>query len=187
LAQTSGTGDGAIATNVTIVDSVVNSDIVVGTGTSLVLDSSIVGAGTGMQPAGVQESGAASCTISFSRGTLDGGCTGGFTTTADPMFVNPAGNDYHLLSGSTMIDMGNTAAPPMGALDIDGDARALAVAAQCTTPSAGRRDIGADEFVTACPPPVVDPTPPASTPKKKCKKGRKLEKGKCVKKKRKKK
>ena len=101
------------------------------------------------------------------------------------MFVNPAANDYHLAAGSPMIDMGEPDDPGPGALDVDGDPRALAVAAQCVTPPAGRRDIGADEFVTTCPPPA---TPPGTTPptKKKCKKGRKLKKGKCVKKKRKK-
>jgi hypothetical protein len=64
----------------------------------------------------------------------------------------------------------------------------------CTL-TAGPRDIGADEFQpttgVGCPA-AVTPLPTANTPtptavpRKKCKKGRKLKKGKCVKKKRKK-
>jgi len=188
IEQVAGVGIGASATNATIVDSVGGADVQLNTGTTLTLDSSIVGAGT--SPNGVDVNGGGiTCTISFSRGTGDsgGGCDTGFTSTADPMFVNPAADDYHLAAGSPMIDMGNTVAPAPGTLDMDGDDRALSVAAQCATPPAGRRDIGADEFVTACPPPVTPPatTPPATT--KKCKKGQKLKKGKCVKKKRKKK
>jgi hypothetical protein len=176
------------ATNITVVDSAGGSDISVQTGAVLTLDSSIVGAGS--SPFGIDQVGTGTCVISNSRGSGDAApCDAGFVSTADPMFVNPAGNDYHLLAGSPMIDMGNTVAPAPGTLDVDGDDRALAVAAQCATPPAGRRDIGADEFVTTCPPPVTPPstTPTTTPPKKKCKKGRKLKKGKCVKKKRRKK
>jgi hypothetical protein len=150
----------------------------------MTLDSSIVGNA-------ISANGTATCLIDFSRGpTLIGpanGC-GSFQTTADPMFVTP-GTNYHLQAGSPMIDAGNTLAPPPGTLDIDGNPRALSSTPACTL-MAGRRDIGADEFVPAtgvgCPlPPVLTPTPTVTpTPKKKCKKGRKLKKGKCVKKKR---
>lgn len=57
---------------------------------------------------------AATCAIGFSRGptTTPGGngCLN-FQTTAAPGFVNAGAGDFHLLSGSSMIDMGNTAAP----------------------------------------------------------------------------
>jgi hypothetical protein len=182
------TGAGATvnATNVTIVDTVAGADVSLDDGTTLTLDSSIVGAG--VAPVGVDTLGGATCTISFSRGTGDGACAAGFTSTAAPMFANAAAGDYHLLAGSPMIDAGNTA-DPTGLLDVDGDPRGLAVAPQCTVPPAGPRDIGADEFITVCPPPAATPglkgTPPAKALK--CKKGQKLKKGKCVKKKRKKK
>ncbi len=42
---------------------------------------------------------------------VDGGFTGVGNTNADPMFVNAAGDDYHLLAGSPCIDAGNPASP----------------------------------------------------------------------------
>jgi hypothetical protein len=68
-----------------------------------------------------------------------------------------------------MIDAGDPAAPAIGALDLDGDARGLAGTTGCAPPAAGRRDIGADEFVANCPPP---PQGGATTVQKnkKCKK-----------------
>jgi hypothetical protein len=181
-------GAGADVTNATIIGAGSASDIAVFAGTTLNLDSSIVGVGP---PSGGVNGVGGTCTITYSRGAGAGvgDCDTGFITTDDPMFVNPAANDYHLQSGSPMIDAGNDAAPSPLALDVDGDPRALAVAAPCTTPPAGTRDIGADEFVTFCPPPVLTPkaTPQPVPPAKKCKKGQKLKKGKCVKKRKKKK
>ncbi len=160
---------------------------------TLTLDSSIV-----EDPISIAS---ATCVITFSRGpTTTGTPCQTFQTTAAPGFVNAGAGDLHLLSTSPMIDMGNTADPPAGTLDTDGDPRAVAPASACT-PEPGRRDIGADEFLAPPPPdgcfPDADSTPtitttpttnpPATTtpPVKKCKKGRKLKKGKCVKKKRK--
>jgi len=86
-----------------------------------------------------------------------------------------------------MVDAGNPALPPGGALDLDGDPRAI----DGNCDGTARRDIGADELTKSCPapPPASNPAPspvPApggTTAKKHCKKGQKLKKGKCVKKK----
>ena len=117
----------------------------------------------------------------------DAGATGTATLTESshtnlaPGFVNPAMGDFHLAPGSPLIDAGDPVPPAPGTLDLDGDARALSAASVCNGPVAGRRDIGADEFVAAagtCPPVT---NPPAK--KKKCKKGKKKKK-KCRRKKR---
>jgi hypothetical protein len=55
---------------------------------------------------------------------------------ADPLFVDPAGDDYHLGAGSPSIDAGDNAAPELPAVDIDGDQRIFN----------GRVDQGVDEF-----------------------------------------
>jgi hypothetical protein len=175
-----GHGD-VTATNVTAFDNL-DADFYLDR-TALTLDSSIVD--------DIARVGSATCSISFSRGfalVSPGDLTdcNDFQSIADPMFVG--GADYHLLSSSPMIDAGNPAAPGAGVLDIDGDARAIAPNPGCSgAPS--RRDIGADEYSVVIVPPCAPPTPGPSTttPKKKCKKGQKLKKGKCVKKKRKKK
>jgi hypothetical protein len=65
-----------------------------------------------------------------------------------PGFVDPAGGDFHLAPGSALVDAGDPAAPAGGALDLDGDARALAG----TCGAAARRDIGADELAPTCAP-----------------------------------
>lgn len=39
---------------------------------------------------------------------------------ADPLFVNPAGTDYHLAVGSPSIDSGDNSAPELPAVDLDG-------------------------------------------------------------------
>ncbi len=58
-----------------------------------------------------------------------------------------------------MIDAGNPAAPPLGTVDFDGDARALDATPECSG-NVDRRDIGADEFFTAL---AVDCSPPETT------------------------
>ena len=130
-----------------------------------VLDSSIVDTWA--------SSGTAACTITFSRGntTGDPSTCDDFQTTADPMFVNAAAGNFHLLEGSPMIDMGNPAVPPVGDVDFDGEDRALDGTPACSG-DVERRDIGADEFA-AVPPDCVAPdttfekTPPKKSKKKK--------------------
>jgi hypothetical protein len=86
---------------------------------------------------------------------LDGSGTSGTSTylptavtNLAPGFVDPAGGDFHLVAGSALIDAGDPATPPAGALDLDGDARAIAGACG----GAARRDIGADELAPNCAP-----------------------------------
>jgi hypothetical protein len=86
---------------------------------------------------------------------LDGAGTSGKSTylatavtNLAPGFVDPAGGDFHLAPGSALIDAGDPAAPTAGALDLDGVGRA--VAGSCG--AAARRDIGAFEFASDCPP-----------------------------------
>ena len=141
----------ASATNVTAVDN--SADIFVSSG-ALTLDSSIVETFPFL--------GTAECTISFSRANVIGSDASGcdaFQTTADPAFVDASIGDYHLTLGSPMIDAGNTTDPPAGAVDFDGDPRGLAAEPTCTS-SAGRRDIGADEFNRG---PPDDCIPPETT------------------------
>jgi hypothetical protein len=109
------------------------------------------------------QSSQATCSITYSRGpsiVQGGDGCGEFQTTLDPKFVDRFGAtpDLHLAADSPLIDAGNPAAPAAGAVDIDGDARALEGDGAC--PHDGARDIGADEVVaTVADCPVV--TPPA--------------------------
>jgi hypothetical protein len=109
--------------------------------------------------------------------------SGNGNTTTNPTFVDePNGNFDQAPTSFPTINFGTSADVNgfgLGAFDYFGGAR-------CTD---GAPDIGADELAgTTCPTATI-PTPPATTPTppRKCKKGRKLKKGKCVRKKRKKK
>jgi hypothetical protein len=136
-------GGDVTATNVTLYDSAVDAHVY---SAHLELDSSIV-------ESPITKSFSATCNITHSRGpTTSGNDCQSFQTQADPMFVNPGANDYHLQAGSPMIDAGNTPPPPSGAVDLDGDPRVLDGNNSCPD----RRDIGADEFVLAVP----NPCPP---------------------------
>jgi hypothetical protein len=55
---------------------------------------------------------------------------------ADPLFVDPTSNDYHLGAGSPSIDAGDNTAPGLPATDIDGDQRIIN----------GQVDQGVDEY-----------------------------------------
>lgn len=119
----------------------------------LVLDSSIV-----EDPIEVPTNESAECTISFSRGPTTTGTDSCelFQTSAAPGFVDATSGDYHLAAGSAMIEAGNPAPAPAGALDIDEGPREVDADGDCEA----RRDIGADEFG---PGPVVDCVAPDTT------------------------
>lgn len=159
FAHDNGTDDAGVAdvtaTNLTAFDN--NIEIYANT-THLTLDSSIVG------PGGIEDFDG-TCAISFSRGPLmNPGGTGcdDFQTTAPPGFVDPGADDYHLTAGSPLLDAGNPADPASGAVDLDGDPRALDATLSCSG-NVARRDIGADEFVPA-PPNCGAPQPTSSPP-----------------------
>jgi len=76
-------------------------------------------------------------------------------TNLAPGFVSAS--DFHLASGSALIDAGDPAGPPVGDEDIDGDNREIFGKDSCDGP---RRDIGADEFDPVTPPTLLDCIPP---------------------------
>jgi hypothetical protein len=75
-------------------------------------------------------------------------------TNLTPGFVG--GGDFHLATGSALIDAGDPVHPAPGTLDIDGDAREIFGKDGC----GARQDIGADEFVPGSPPTLLDCIPP---------------------------
>ncbi len=141
-------GDGApqladvTATNVTLFGNGTDIDL---TGTDLTLDSSIVGNAINTNAS------SAACTITFSRGPTTGAGCQNFQTAAAPSFVDPLTNNFHLQPSSQMIDAGNPLAPPGSTTDLDGQPRVM----DGNCDGVGRRDIGADEFVPDCVPPVT--------------------------------
>ena len=66
---------------------------------------------------------------------IEGGYPGTGNLNVDPLFVNPAANDYHLTTNSPLIDAGDSAHPMVPANDLDGNPRDI-----------GAVDIGAYEF-----------------------------------------
>ena len=132
-----------------------NQPVVLNTA-SVAIDSSILDTPITTDGGGV------SCEITFSRGpaiTEGGNGCAEFQTTADPRFADPLTFDYHLEQDSPLIDAGNPAAPAPGAVDIDGDARALDGDGEC--PADRVRDMGIDEVVVAQPDcPVAPPEQP---------------------------
>ncbi|MCH8345021.1 MAG: right-handed parallel beta-helix repeat-containing protein [Planctomycetes bacterium] len=54
---------------------------------------------------------------------IQGGYTGTGNIDADPLFVDPLNDDYHLTAGSPCIDAGDNAAPNLPATDLDGNDR----------------------------------------------------------------
>jgi len=102
---------------------------------------------------GIFDFGLAGFPSASSSYTLDNNCVFGNTTdyggglvagansiSADPMFVNAALNDFHLMPGSPCIDAGTGSLPSFLASDMDDDPRQLAGSSGVRVP-----DIGADE------------------------------------------
>ena len=69
----------------------------------------------------IENTGTGSPTVTYS--IVLGGHAGTGNLSLDPLFVNPAGGDLHLLPGSPAIDAGTATGAP--ATDFDGDARPL--------------------------------------------------------------
>jgi hypothetical protein len=156
-------GGDVTVTNVTSFNNAGNEDIVL-QDTALTLDSSILSSAPDTQVGSLT----ATCVITNSRGpTTTGNPCQTFTTSAAPGPNFVLGGSYQLVAGSPMIDQGNPAAPPGGTLDVNGDPRSI----DGNCDNVARRDMGADEFVISCPPPVPPvitqplPTPtPTPTP-----------------------
>lgn len=62
---------------------------------------------------------------------------------ADPLFVDPGNEDYHLWYESPCIDVGNNSAPGLPAFDFEGEGRVL----DGDEDGTGTVDMGADEYV----------------------------------------
>ncbi len=77
---------------------------------------------------------------------------------ADPLFADPAGGDYHLTTGSPAVDAGQNAGAP--ATDIDGEARPV----DGNGDGVPVVDLGADEFggLDAVPPAITCAATPAT-------------------------
>jgi len=78
-------------------------------------------------------------TVTIRYSDIQGGWPGEGNINADPCFVNPDANDYHLLPGSPCIDMG-AAGNYEGQVDMDEQARVMGP----------RVDMGADEVCDGC-------------------------------------
>ena len=81
---------------------------------------------------------------------IQGGYEGEGNIDADPLFVDPGSEDYHLGAGSPCIDAGTTDAPNLPAHDFEGDPRVLDGDADGTAVV----DMGADE-VWGPPPDII--------------------------------
>ncbi len=68
---------------------------------------------------------------------IEDGDPGEGNISADPLFVDPPGNDFHILPASPCRNTGSNAAPSLPATDYDGDARVEEAVV----------DMGADEYV----------------------------------------
>ena len=75
--------------------------------------------------------------VAATYSNIEDGDSGEGNISADPLFVDPAGNDFHLLPGSPCRNTGSNAAPSLPATDYDGDPRVINDVV----------DMGADEYV----------------------------------------
>ncbi len=69
---------------------------------------------------------------------VEGGWTGNGIVDANPRFLNPFLQDYHVVQSSPCVDAGDNSAPGLQGTDWEGDTRSSGLAV----------DIGADEFTT---------------------------------------
>ncbi len=155
LSASSGT---VTATNLTAVDNSA-ADIALTGGAALTLNSSVVESPISVSGVGN------GCAIEYSAGPVPppapGACEAFQLSSAAPGFVDPAAGDYRLAPGSPLLDAGDPAAPPPGAVDLDGEPRAIAG----TCGAAAVRDVGGDELVPDCSQPEPpDPPPPDPPP-----------------------
>ena len=79
-------------------------------------------------------------TVNVSFSCVRGGFAGIGNIASTPLFEDAPNRDYHQRDFSVTLDAGDASAPPAGAIDYDGDPREFY----------GRRDMGADEFVSEC-------------------------------------
>ena len=75
--------------------------------------------------------------VAATYSNIEDGDPGEGNISADPLFVDPAGGDFHLLQSSPCLDQGSNAAPGLPDIDYDGDPRVIN----------GVVDMGADEYV----------------------------------------
>jgi hypothetical protein len=74
---------------------------------------------------------------------IQGGLSGTGNIDADPLFVNPSADDYHLQPGSLCIDTGSNAAPSLPSTDFEDDPRIV----DGNGDGDAVVDMGADEYV----------------------------------------
>jgi len=112
----------------------------------------------GNNPDQIVDEAGATTTVNYSD--VQDGWPGTGNIDADPLFVDPAGGDLHLLPGSPCIDAGNnTAVPPGITTDLDGNPRFVDDPVTPDCPQAPGTcgdppvvDMGAYEFQgTSCP------------------------------------
>ena len=82
---------------------------------------------------------------------IQGGYSGEGNIDADPLFVNPLADDYHLQPGSPGIDTGNNGALSLPSADFEGDPRIM----DGNADSVATVDMGADEYLPPPSPPVI--------------------------------
>jgi hypothetical protein len=142
---------------------VTNADLVDNANLALELENNHLTLDSSIATEPILELGTAGCTILFSAGpSTSGSSCQTFQTKEAPSFVDPATDDFHLTAAgnAALIDHGNPAPPPPGAMDFDGDPRAIDADGAC--PLDPVRDIGADEFnpgIPTCAPTGVGAPP----------------------------